>query len=113
MSNGISFQGRINLTTYTMGEKKVAQFITSVENDNTIRETARECLGYFNPNNFKILKEEQDNIFRRAISKIIGTDITKKNYLETSIVSYSPGNIVVKDLNRRTHDGIELDIILH
>ena len=113
MINGISFQGRINLTTYNFGEKQTKQFITSAKNDETIKRVAKECLGYFNPNNFKILKEEQDNIFRKAISEIIGVDITKKNYLETSIASYSPGNIVIKDLNRRTHDGIELDILLH
>ncbi len=112
MTNGISFTGNINLTTYEQGLKKVARYITTPENDKLIKETAAKYLGYYNFDNFKILKEEQDAPFRKMISSIIGQDVAKKNYLETSIASYTPGNIVIKDLNRRTHGGIELDIVV-
>jgi len=110
MNNGISFQGTINLTKFEQGFKKASKYITTEEQDKVIRDTASRIFEYYNPGSFKILKEEQDKPFRQLISEIIGEDITKKNYLETSIGSYSQRNIVVKDMNRRTHDGIELDI---
>lgn len=110
MNNGISFQGTINLTKFEQGCKKASKYITTEEQDKVIRDTASRIFKYYNPSSFKILKEEQDKPFRQLISEIIGEDITKKNYLETSIGSYSQRNIVVKDMNRRTHDGIELDI---
>lgn len=112
MNNSISFQGSINLTKFEQGYKTVSKFMTSEEQDKVIRDSASKIFEYYTPNHYRILKESQDTPFRKLISEIIGEDVTKKNYLETSIASYGPKNIVVKDMNRRTHDGIELDIRL-
>lgn len=112
MNNSISFQGRINLTKFEQGYKKVGQYVTTEAQDKVIFDLASRIFKYYNPNNFKILKEEQDVPFRKLISEIIGQNITKKNYLNNSIASFTPKNIIVKDMNRRAIDGIELDIRL-
>ena len=112
MNNSISFQGTINLTKFENGYKKVTKFITTPENDKEIKETACRLFESYNPHFFKILREDQDKPFRKLISEIIGNDVSKKNYFETSIASFSENKIIVKDMNRHASNGIALDIKL-
>lgn len=110
MDNKISFNGSIKLTKFEQGFKKVSKYATTRENDQIIKDSASKIFKYYTPNYYKTITQAENTTFREIISKLIGEDLTKKNYFDTSVVSYSPSNVVLKDLNRHSRDGIELDI---